>query len=203
MTPKRPPAPVFPIIAWFALAILVLSTGEINQDTHLGHIARFLSHMGDNAWVALSLVLLALPPILAIKRDGLSPNLWRIWDATIINFAIVDGLGKSHLTALHRPNAPDPGFPSGHATYAFLVCRLMQDRYPQLAPLWYAIAVAISWSRVAVGAHYPYQVLGGALIGWGIGEAVTRVKDGIVLPRVLLPFLPKAKAEATENQAAK
>ena len=201
MIPQRAPAPAFPIIAWFGLAILALSTGQINQGRQLGHLAKFLSHMGDNVWVGTSLILLALPPLLAMKRDGFSPHLWRIWDATIINFAIVDGLGKSHLTALHRPNSPDPGFPSGHATYAFLLCRLMQDRYPKLAPLWYAIAVAISWSRVAVGAHFPYQVLGGALIGWGIGELVSRVKDGIVLPRVLLPFLPKARAKAPEPPA--
>ena len=59
----------------------------------------------------------------------------------------------------------DPSFPSDHATGAFAIAvsLLLRMRKVGLAAL--VLAVVIAFSRVAVGVHYPSDVLGGALIG--------------------------------------
>lgn len=56
-------------------------------------------------------------------------------------------------------------FPSGHAATAFAMCAALffVNRRIGLAAL--AIAVLIAIGRVAVGVHYPTDVLGGAVVG--------------------------------------
>jgi undecaprenyl-diphosphatase len=59
----------------------------------------------------------------------------------------------------------DPSFPSDHATAAFAiaVAILLRSRRPGWLAL--AMAVVLAVSRVAVGTHYPSDVVGGAVIG--------------------------------------
>jgi undecaprenyl-diphosphatase len=64
---------------------------------------------------------------------------------------------------------PDPySFPSSHSACAWVVCISLGLILGGGWPLWIAYAVAISYSRVHVGAHYPLDVLIGASIGLGI-----------------------------------
>ncbi|MDX6677347.1 MAG: hypothetical protein QOE31_1399 [Solirubrobacteraceae bacterium] len=67
-----------------------------------------------------------------------------------------------HLFAGH---AADPGFPSDHACAAFAiaVALLLRDRRWGLVTLTLATALAIG--RVAIGVHYPSDVLAGAALG--------------------------------------
>lgn len=56
-------------------------------------------------------------------------------------------------------------FPSGHTTTAFALAMAITYVWPKLSlPAWIA-AIAIGISRVAIGAHYPSDVLGGAVTG--------------------------------------
>jgi undecaprenyl-diphosphatase len=70
-----------------------------------------------------------------------------------------------HATHLFVSHSSDPSFPSDHATGAFAIAvsLLLRMRKVGLAAL--ALAAIIAFSRVAVGVHYPSDVLGGALIG--------------------------------------
>jgi undecaprenyl-diphosphatase len=62
-------------------------------------------------------------------------------------------------------------FPSGHSAAAFAGAWLLRRHYPELAGLWYAIASLVGFSRMYVGAHYPGDVLSGALAGTVLAEA--------------------------------
>jgi undecaprenyl-diphosphatase len=73
-------------------------------------------------------------------------------------------------------------FPSVNATYAFaasngasLTARRVLGRLPVWGWGFLALAVAVSYSRVYVGVHYPGDVLGGAIIGTSIGWLVALV----------------------------
>lgn len=56
-------------------------------------------------------------------------------------------------------------FPSGHATTAFAVCFAVSFIAPRGLPWMLAFAAAVGLSRIVVGAHYPTDVIAGALVG--------------------------------------
>lgn len=67
-------------------------------------------------------------------------------------------------------------FPSVNVTYAFAASNgaLLTTRYLLgRVPLWgwssLALALAVSYSRIYVGVHYPSDVLGGAILGVSVG----------------------------------
>jgi len=62
-------------------------------------------------------------------------------------------------------------FPSGHSAAAFAGAWLLRRQYPRLTALWYAIAALVGFSRIYLGAHYPGDVVSGALSGTVIAEA--------------------------------
>lgn len=60
-------------------------------------------------------------------------------------------------------------FPSSHAVNSFAFAIMFWRRYPQSKYFFFPIVAIIAYSRVAVGVHYPFDILGGALIGIGVG----------------------------------
>ena len=73
---------------------------------------------------------------------------------------------------LRRPRTSS--FPSGHATAAFTAAALLADDDP-LWPLYYAVAVVVSASRVHVRIHHASDVLGGVAIGAVLGRVGRRL----------------------------
>jgi undecaprenyl-diphosphatase len=73
----------------------------------------------------------------------------------------------AHPGAAHLFIAPsgDPSFPSDHATAAFAIAVSIWLRHRKAGSLALALATIVSAARVAVGVHYPSDVIGGALIG--------------------------------------
>lgn len=59
----------------------------------------------------------------------------------------------------------DPSFPSDHATAAFAIAVALFLRHRKAGWLALGMAALVSIGRVAVGTHYPGDVLAGAAIG--------------------------------------
>lgn len=57
-------------------------------------------------------------------------------------------------------------FPSNHASNMFALAVFLSYNYSRLGLLCFPAAALVGYSRVYVGSHYPFDVLGGAL--WGI-----------------------------------
>ncbi len=71
-------------------------------------------------------------------------------------------------------------FPSGHTSQAFFMMTLLIHHFrphAAISALLYGIAVLVGLTRVYVGAHYPRDVIGGAILGnvWGIFGSLVEV----------------------------
>lgn len=154
--------------------------------TILDVVAHNLGHSINSVWVGISLILLVVPSLISTlihKRPDLWA--WRALDAILLDFLVVDALGKDRFKGLGRPGRFDQsGFPSGHATMAFLMAFLIWRRFPKLGPLWFAMATLIAWSRVQSQAHFPYQVLVSVFYGCGLGALIVSRRTGVLLPRI-------------------
>ncbi len=64
------------------------------------------------------------------------------------------------------------GFPSSHAANMFSAWLVLALRYPSLKYALFAVPLAVAYSRVYVGVHYPLDVIAGAFLGLTIGAAV-------------------------------
>lgn len=84
-----------------------------------------------------------------------------------------------HLVNRPRPTdvIADPSFPSGHATAIFALAAALSVWWPRGRWLWWAVAVVVAWSRVALGMHYPSDCLAGALLGAGIVLTAIRISE--------------------------
>ena len=56
-------------------------------------------------------------------------------------------------------------FPSGHTSIVFAAAFMLNYLYPDKARWTYAVAVWVAVTRLYVGAHYPTDLLGGAVLG--------------------------------------
>jgi undecaprenyl-diphosphatase len=111
--------------------------------------------------------------------------------AGMASVAVTSALANAGLKHLHgrpRPDALAAGvgagravrmprsasFPSGHSASAFAFATAAGAELPLLAFPLRCLAAAVAYSRVHGGAHYPGDVVGGAVLGGAIAAAVGR-----------------------------
>jgi undecaprenyl-diphosphatase len=71
-------------------------------------------------------------------------------------------------------------FPSSHSMNMFAVATLLTCFYPKRWMYFIAFASLIGYTRVYCGVHYPFDVLGGAVFGAGVGVGVYFAFWGVV-----------------------
>jgi undecaprenyl-diphosphatase len=93
-----------------------------------------------------------------------------------VNFAIKVAVGRQRpLIEDHPALAKAPtklSFPSAHATSSVAAATALGRVEPRARPYLFGLATAICIGRPYLGMHYPSDVLGGAVLGFGLGMAV-------------------------------
>jgi undecaprenyl-diphosphatase len=82
-------------------------------------------------------------------------------------------------------------FPSSHASNVFAAASFFGYKYKRLVGIFLSIAVLVGYSRVYVGVHYPFDVLGGAIIGVICAGII------LIIERRICLFIEKRKGKST------
>lgn len=139
-----------------------------------------LASLLSSRWVMAITIMLAAATIAGRRRRRLAL-------ATAIALGLADLLTTRILkpawrrlrpchawTGLHIPDGcgGDWGFPSGHAVLGFLLVTALAPSL-RLGWIWlWPLATLVALSRIALGVHYPSDVVVGALIGAAAGGLV-------------------------------
>jgi undecaprenyl-diphosphatase len=111
----------------------------------------------------------------------------------------------AHHVTLLVPHAPDTSFPSDHATLAFAVAVMILQFNRRLGGALLALGVLIAVARVFIGAHYPTDVIGGAVLGSVtsvvIQAAVQHAYIARLLDRLMLLLARLRLAAPTQKMA--
>jgi membrane-associated phospholipid phosphatase len=116
-------------------------------------------------WGRRGLMLLGRDGLLAVAASGLLTQIIKHLvgrPRPRMGNASWEVLGPSFNSDLHS-------FPSGHAATSFALAVVLANRFPHLAPLFYAVAAFIACGRLLGNSHYLADALGGAALGLAVG----------------------------------
>ena len=136
-----------------------------------------LSYLGSFGFVWLAI---------ALAISGFAWNRPWLWTRVAVAILIAESTSAALKRWIERdrPAVADPepetlvglpatySFPSGHATVSFACATVLALAVPRLTWPLFALAALISFSRVYVGVHYPFDVLAGAALGVGVAIAL-------------------------------
>jgi membrane-associated phospholipid phosphatase len=131
--------------------------------------------------------------LLGAGRDSFESE---IWAGTVVTPTIkrVGGRARPFLGEGPHSFRPEQGhlaeyssFPSGHATNAFATATAIAEHYDGAVPyIAYAVATAVSYSRVNDKVHWPSDVVAGALIGRAVAKSVVAHNRHVQVQHVVL-----------------
>lgn len=155
---------------------LCLRCTRVQRRSALTALLRAASRLGDGpAWLALALLLPlfagaeALSAVARLAAVGIA--------ATLVSTLLKRLFSRPRPYLAHGEIVlgAQPldrfSFPSGHTLHAVALGAVAVAHYPILAWVLAPFTLLVAWSRVALGLHYPSDVLAGAAVGgalaWG------------------------------------
>ena len=150
-------------------------------------------------WLGYGLVDIGVPLAIGViawtqgDRDGGRRGF--LGGAAVAAAGLLDQVLKN-LLCRARPSAADAGvffrevpcvpapyalasFPSGHATTVFALAAILSLWYPRWTVAWLALAAVVGWSRIALGPHFPSDVVAGAVLGVAVALVFFRRVPGM------------------------
>lgn len=128
-------------------------------------------------------------------RDALEAELWA---AGVVTPLLKRAFGRARpihgegVSSFHPFSKDHQSFPSGHATNAFALATVIAEHYRGtiVAPIVYGIATGVAFSRVNDEAHFPSDVVAGALIGRAVGRSIVARHSGAPAGKVrIVPLM--------------
>lgn len=131
---------------------------------------------GGVVWIALATVLSLVGHRSLLLPTALTAG--SVWAADLVAAILKNVIDRPRPPSV-VPEA-DPllvgtlgsSLPSGHAATSFAGAAVLAYLFPRALPWLIILAVAIGFSRVYVGVHYPFDVLAGAVLGASVGTLV-------------------------------
>jgi len=120
---------------------------------------------GSSKWKLASFSALAAAALAMVANQVVS----HVWDRPR---PFVAHAASTHLLAAP---SPDPSFPSDHAAAAFAIAFAVLAFSRWAGAGFLAAAALIGLSRIALGLHYPSDVLAGMIVGWAAAMFVTEL----------------------------
>jgi membrane-associated phospholipid phosphatase len=162
--------------------LFVLINVHTPRTAGIDHFFKRLSAVFTGGWIYMIFVALAFP----FRPQQTRELLKRISLPTIAAALVVEGPVKMYFRR-QRPFidivraiivGKKPGnwsFPSGHASAAFGGAYIVAKYIPWLRPIVYPIAALVAYSRIYLGAHYPFDVITGSAIGVTLAAITDRL----------------------------
>jgi undecaprenyl-diphosphatase len=131
-------------------------------------LSRFI-HYGEG-WAVVVLVILLIDLRRGLEAAVIAlPALWATMITVNVVLKRIFRRRRPFLSYVKArvigPRPRDFSFPSGHAAAGFAGAVLLGMFLPRWAPLFYLFAMAVCFSRIYLGVHYPSDVLMGAFAG--------------------------------------